>query len=108
MTIEQYAGKIMQIVADQYSVSIEDIISTSRLQEVVDARDTTIYLLHKYLSLSTIKIGKIVHRDCGLVSYSLKKVNDRLEGSTDKLGLNKVFKAQVNFCERALKTIIEF
>ena len=108
MTIEQYASKIMQIVADQYSVKTEDIVSTSRVQEVVDARDTTIYLLHKYLSLSTIRIGKIVNRDCGLVSYSLKKVNDRLEASTDKLGMNKVFKAQVNICEKSLKTIIEF
>lgn len=108
MTIEQYSAKIMQIVADQFSVRVEDICSTSRLQEVVDARDTIIYLLHKYLSLSTIKIGKLVNRDCGLVSYSLKKVNSRLEASTDKLGTNKVFKAQVNFCEKSLKTIIEF
>lgn len=104
MTIEQYVQKIMEIVSEQYSIEKEEILSPSRVQEVVDARDTVIYFLHKYLSLSTIKIGKIINRDCGSVSYSLKKVDSRL----DKNSLDKVFKAQVGFCERALKTIIEF
>lgn len=104
MTIEQYIQRIMEMVSNQYSVTVEEIVSTSRVQEVVDARDTVIYLLHKYLSLSTIKIGKIVNRDCGSVSYSLKKVLNRL----DKKSLDKVFKAQVNFCEKALKDIVDF
>lgn len=81
MTIEQYIQRIMEMVSNQYSVTVEEIVSTSRIQEVVDARDTVIYLLHKYLSLSTIKIGKIVNRDCGSVSYSLKKVFNRLDKS---------------------------
>lgn len=104
MTIEQYTQKIMELVCDQYSVKLEEVVSTSRIQEVVDARDTIVYLLHKYLTLSTIKIGKIVGRDCGSISYSLKKVNSRL----DKNSTDKVFKSQVYFCEKALKTIIDF
>lgn len=104
MTIEQCTQEVFKVVCTQFSVKEEEIVSTSRIQEVVEARDAIIYFLSKYLKLSTIKIGKIIKRDCGSVSYSLKKIEGKIDAGTR----DKIFYYQICLCEKALKEVLNF
>jgi chromosomal replication initiator protein len=76
---------IMAQVAASFGVSVENLISPDRRQEVVLPRQIAMYLLREEANCSLPKIGEAMGgRDHTTVMYACQKVNDMLERN-DKL-----------------------
>lgn len=80
---------IMQHVARQLGVKMRDIQSKSRKQDIVQARQLFMYLVHKYTDLSYSQIGRHVGgRDHSTVLYGCEQMARRI--STDANFRHKV------------------
>ena len=66
--------KILSVVSNHFGVTIEDIKSKKKTQNVSSARQTAIYIMRNLTSLSQEEIGKIVGRDHATVIYALSKI----------------------------------
>lgn len=70
--------EIMQIVAEEFNVTAQDIISSSRNREVVDARHIYCAAIMMRLKPTLEKIGeKINYRDHTTVRHALIKFSER-------------------------------
>ena len=69
---------VMGIFSDlesDYGITVSDLISNSRKQHLVKARQMAIYLCHELTSLSLAKIGQnFGNRDHSTVLYSCEKL----------------------------------
>lgn len=69
---------IMQIVADAFEISIEDLKSASRRREISKARQIGMYLMRQHTDLSLPRIGEAFGgKDHTTVMYSCDKVNQK-------------------------------
>ena len=71
--------KILSVVSNHYGVTIEDIKSKKKTQNVSAARQTAIYIMRNLTSLSQEEIGKIVGRDHATVIYALSKIETNIK-----------------------------
>jgi chromosomal replication initiator protein len=75
---------IQKEVAKHYALTISDLISKSRKQHTVLARQMAIYISHELSTLSLNKIGKqFGNRDHSTVIYAVKKIKERLVKSNE-------------------------
>ena len=75
--------QILQTIAHEYGVSLEELISQSRSQRIAFPRQIAMYMLREESELSLPKIGEILGgRDHTTVMYGHEKITDLLE--TDK------------------------
>lgn len=63
---------IMKAVGDTCGVTVEDIMSRTRLREFVDARQLYCYIMREKFGLSLSKIGKTINRDHATAIHSVK------------------------------------
>lgn len=84
--------ELKEFVADYMDVSIEEIAGRNQNENSVDARQLFCYLAYKYLHKSLSQIGLSVDREHATVSYSIKKVEEKMEG-------NVAFRQKVNCIE---------
>jgi chromosomal replication initiator protein len=71
---------VIEIVADFYSLSPEDLRGRSRTQKVVKPRQIAMYLARQETEASLPTIGKALgDRDHTTVLYSVKKISDQTE-----------------------------
>lgn len=71
---------IQKMVCEFFGVSVEDILSKTRKQEIVSARQISMYLAKKYTKQSYKSIGKAFNgKDHTTVMYSCKTVEDRMD-----------------------------
>ena len=68
-------AQILKTVADEFGVTIEDMISHSRRKEVVIPRQIAMYLLRDMLELSYPHIGEKMGRDHTTAIHSYEKIN---------------------------------
>lgn len=68
--------RILNIVAKNYGVTVDDLKGTRRNANIATARHMGIYLTRKCTELSVTEIGKIFNRDHATVISSIKKVED--------------------------------
>ena len=88
---------IQEIVCNYYNLEQSVIQSRSRKQEIVQARQITMYLAKKYTDCSFSHIGKIVgKKDHATVLYACKTIKDQIETS-------KAFRSTVEEIEVKLK-----
>ncbi|WP_245395636.1 chromosomal replication initiator protein DnaA [Anthocerotibacter panamensis] len=67
--------KIVEMVCEELSVSMEDIKSDSRKREISEARQIAMFLLRNYTDLSLPKIGNVLGgKDHTTVMYAAQKV----------------------------------
>lgn len=86
---------IIDAVCGFYHVKTQDIITPSRKQNIVQARQITMFLTQKHTSMSSSQIGNRVRRDHSTVLHSCNMVENRL-------GVDKTFRAEIEQIEREL------
>lgn len=81
---------ITNIVAEQYGVTVENILSKRRTAEIVQARQVTMYLCRKLMDTSLSQIGSFLgHRDHTTVIHGISsveselKINDEMKTKVD-------------------------
>ncbi len=75
--------QILMTIAQEYGVSLEELLSKSRSQRIAFPRQIAMYLLREESELSLPKIGELLGgRDHTTVMYGHEKISDLLE--TDK------------------------
>ena len=68
-------NEVQKTVSKYYGITVSDLISNSRKQHLVKARQMAIYLCHEMTSLSLAKIGQnFGNRDHSTVLYSCEKL----------------------------------
>ena len=88
---------IMQSVSQRYGLKVKDLTSKSRKQNIVQARQLSIYLCHKYTDTSYSQIGRIFGgRDHSTVLYSCEQVGHRIS-------IDKDYRHEVEAIEALLK-----
>ncbi len=72
--------QILQMVADQYQVTIENLLSKDRSHDVALPRQVAMYLMREEAGLSLPKIGLTVGgRDHTTVMYACEKIAEQIE-----------------------------
>jgi chromosomal replication initiator protein len=73
-------NEVQKTVSKYYGITVSDLVSTSRKQHLVKARQMAIYLCHELTSLSLAKIGQnFGNRDHSTVLYSCEKLKALIE-----------------------------
>ena len=73
-------NEIQKTVSKYYGITVSDLVSNSRKQHLVKARQMAIYLCHELTSLSLAKIGQnFGNRDHSTVLYSCDKLRALIE-----------------------------
>lgn len=94
---ELVADDILQAVAQHYGLKLREIVSKSRKQSLVQARQLAMFLIHKYTETSYSQIGRqFGGRDHSTVLHSCNQVSRRIS-------VEKAFRHEVEALEGALK-----
>ena len=89
--------KIQSTVSSYFNVDIKDIHSKSRKQEIVKARQITMYLYKKYTNFSYAHIGNLVgKRDHATVLHAVRTIQDLID-------IDKAFRSVMDEIEILLK-----
>ena len=73
---------VIDAVCHYFRIKPQDIITPSRKQNLVQARQLTVYLTQKHTNMSSCQIGARIRRDHSTVLHSCNQVTNRLQ--TDK------------------------
>lgn len=76
------ANKILEVVAKEYGVDADELISKCRKRRVAEARQMAMMLLCKVLDFASTEVGKMFGRDHSTVLYSVHRAEDLI--SVDK------------------------
>ena len=77
-------NEVQKTVGRYYGITVSDLVSNSRKQHLVRARQVAIYLCHELTSLSLAKIGQnFGNRDHSTVLYSCEKLKSLIESNKD-------------------------
>lgn len=96
-----HPDKIVDIVSVELGVSLDEIKSTSKRREFVDARFIIISVLNSiYPNLTHGRLASMIGRDRSTVSESLNTVNDYLKA-------NKYFIDKYDRCMKAILNQLE-
>jgi len=77
-------NEIQKTVGKYYGITLSDLVSNSRKQHLVRARQMAIYLCHQLTSLSLAKIGQnFGNRDHSTVLYSCEKLKKLMKENKD-------------------------
>lgn len=91
------ADDIASAVCQHYGVKQKDLSSKSRKQNIVQARQLAMYLIHKYTETTYSQIGRMYgKRDHSTVLYACNQVGRRI-------GVDKNFRREVEELEGTLK-----
>ena len=71
--------KILTAVSKSYGVSIEDLKSKKKTENIANARHTSIYIIRNMTNLSLKEIGAVFGRDHSTVLSSLNKVETNIK-----------------------------
>lgn len=71
--------QVIERVAKYYGLTTKDLLGTSRLKDIKNARQVAMYLLKEELNLSTVKIGIEFKKDHTTIMHGIKKVNKNLK-----------------------------
>ena len=77
-------NEVQKTVSKYYGITVSDLVSSSRKQHLVKARQMAIYLCHDLTSLSLAKIGQnFGNRDHSTVLYSCEKLKALIESNEE-------------------------
>ncbi|TSC57427.1 MAG: chromosomal replication initiator protein [Candidatus Peregrinibacteria bacterium Greene0416_19] len=72
---------IMEAVSRYYSVSVQDMISSSRVRDILIPRQIAMHIGRKYLRMSTVRLGEVFgDRDHTTVMNACNKIEERMQG----------------------------
>lgn len=90
---------ILCIVADEFEVPADDIVSKRKTAEIVDARHTVIKLMH----LNGIYVSRIAH----VLGCSARNVNLALTLFDNRLRTNNIVRRNYERARKKLRNIVE-
>ena len=70
-------SKIENALSQIYNISILDINSRIKKEEIVEIRMIIWYICHKYLDISSVKLGKYYKRDHSTILNGIKKMENK-------------------------------
>jgi len=77
-------NEIQKTVSRYYGITVSDLVSNSRRQHLVRARQMAVYLCHNLTALSLSKIGQnFGNRDHSTVLYSCEKLKELMKTNKD-------------------------
>ena len=77
-------NEVQKTVSKYYGITVSDLVSNSRKQHLVKARQMAIYLCHELTSLSLARIGQnFGNRDHSTVLYSCEKLRSQIEADEE-------------------------
>lgn len=88
--------RIISVVSQKYGISIEDIKSRKRTENIAFTRHKCVYLIHKLTDMSFGKIGDIFKRDRTTMMNSVKAVEDEIK-------INSQYEDEINELIREIK-----
>ena len=95
--IQVDSKRILHVVSDYYSISIEQIKGSSRKNQVVIARQIAMYLIRTILDTPLIEIGKIFsNRDHTTVMHSIAKVDNMLKTDSQLENVISTLRTKIN------------
>jgi len=74
MKVQIEISKILSIVTEYYAISVSELQSQSRKDEIVKVRQMYCYLANEYSQQTFKAIGKLINRDHATVIFSSNKV----------------------------------
>lgn len=88
---------IIAVICKHYAIKQKEIVSKSRKQAIVQARQVAMFLCHKYTDTTYSQIGRIFgKRDHSTVLYACNQVSRRI-------GVDKVFRREIEDIESMLQ-----
>jgi chromosomal replication initiator protein len=91
--------EILEIIAEECSIKVSDIVDKTRKREVVNGRFIFCGIMKEYFGYSLTKIGEFIGRDHTTVIHSIEKYRDRYQTEEhyrssvnniyDKIGITK-------------------
>lgn len=92
------AGTIEEVVCEFYNVSSENIQSSSRKRQIVQARQVAMFLTKNFTEMSLAQIGSVIgKKNHATVLHAYKTVKEQME-------VDKAFRDEVVEIERRLKS----
>lgn len=75
---------IIQIVAEHFSLSVDDLLGSKRTKEVANPRQIVMYLCQELTNLSLVQIGKALgNRDHTTIIHGAKKISENLQDDAE-------------------------
>jgi len=86
--------KVLNEVSREFNVTVEDIISKKRIENITFARQIAMYIMREITDLSLPEIGENFNgRDHSTVHHSIRKIEDKLEKNPSlKLRIDNIIK----------------
>ena len=88
--------RIIGVVCRHFSVTVEDVKGTQKLQNIKDARNVAMYAIKEETSLSLSQIGDVFNRDHSTVHSNVNRVKSQMES-------DPVFDAKVGEIMKEIK-----
>jgi chromosomal replication initiator protein len=77
--------QVLEVTSQVFGVSKNDILGSSRMQNIALARQVAMYSCKEFLDLSFPAVGKIFKRDHTTVMHAWKKINENLSKENSKI-----------------------
>lgn len=83
------SNDIIKICSEYYRISVNDILSSKRKKEIVQARDIAIYLCREMTSLSLPALGERFNKDHTSILYANNKIVSQIEELAEEIEIIK-------------------
>lgn len=87
---------IMEIVADHYNITVEDIISKKRSNDIAYPRQICMYLCRKLTTVSLTEIGKKLGKDHSTIIHGYEKIEANIETDASLASNIETLKKKIN------------
>ena len=71
--------QVVDKVAKYYNLTSKDLLGTSRMKDIKNARQVAMYLMNTDLELSTVKIGSEFKKDHTTIMHGISMIKDRIK-----------------------------
>ena len=86
-------AEVASVVADYFDVTVENFLSSARVQAISNARAIVCYIAREHLQLSYESIGNFLNKKHQTVMYSAEKIKKALKTNKElEKDLNKILK----------------
>ncbi len=93
--------EVLECVSRYYSVSVQDMIGSSRVKEILFPRQIVMYLGKKYLRISYVRLGELFSgRDHTTVMNAMEKIETRLHNDPQLLREVRAIEQELGFVGR--------
>lgn len=88
----------IEAVSRYYSVSVQDMLGSSRVRQILVPRQITMYLLKKYLRMSFVRVGELFsHRDHTTVMNAVAKIEKEMHNNSQLLREVRALEKELDF-----------